>query len=94
MFFQPPQGQGTSRPFVVGLVLLILFLSIQSDWSPGPRRDKRDLRGITTTGQLRGKGTEADDAQEGAKEKVRQGTNVQRSMSMCHCRVGVRLVAG
>ncbi len=70
MFFQPPPGQGTSRPFVVGLILLILFLSIQSDWNPGPRRDKRELRGIPTTGQLRGREADSNDAQEGAKEKV------------------------
>ena len=45
MFMQPlPNGApGISRPFVVAVVLLLLFLSIQTDWSP-PKTSKHDVR--------------------------------------------------
>ena len=49
MFMQPlPNGApGISRPFVVAVVLLLLFLSMQTEWSPSPRggsSGKRDAR--------------------------------------------------
>ena len=66
MFMQPmPAGGnpgGVSRPFFVGLVLLLLFLSMQTDWPPqgsarGPLHSKI---GAPSAQELR----------EGAKEKV------------------------
>lgn len=50
MLMQPvPMSQGISRPFVVGLVMLLLFISMQTDWSSvkqqsGARR--ADLRQV------------------------------------------------
>ena len=50
MLMQPiPVSQGISRPFVVGLCMLLLFLSMQTDWgavrtsSGGRRGDLRQL---------------------------------------------------
>ena len=35
MFYTPPQerGRSSSAPLVLGLVLLLLFLTLQTDWS-------------------------------------------------------------
>lgn len=70
MFMQPMpagggNGGGVSRPFFVGLVLLLLFLSMQTDWSPqGAAR-----------GPLHGKlgAPSAAEVREGAKDQVRGG---------------------
>ncbi|KAK9810654.1 hypothetical protein WJX73_007771 [Symbiochloris irregularis] len=40
----PNGASGISRPFVVAVVLLLLFLSIQTDWSPPRGQAKRDPR--------------------------------------------------
>ena len=42
-----PMSQNISRPFVVGLVMLLLFLSMQTDWGSGkqqPGGRRADLR--------------------------------------------------
>ena len=50
MFMQPIQNghPGVSRPFVVAVVLLLLFLSMQTDWTgprtAKPRTDSRALK--------------------------------------------------
>ena len=54
---------GVSRPFVVGLILLMLFLSMQTDWSPqGGRGPLAGKLGAPSAAEMR----------EGAKDKVRQ----------------------
>ena len=54
MLMQPvPMAQGISRPFVVGLVMLLLFLSMQTDWgSNKPQSGSRraDLRQLGLVG--------------------------------------------
>ena len=42
-----PMSQNISRPFVVGLVMLLLFISVQTDWGSGkqqPGGRRADLR--------------------------------------------------
>ena len=51
--------RGVSRPFIVGLVLLLLFLSSTQDWSSSPNRGL-GRHGLKTTGTT-----------EKVKEKVR-----------------------
>ena len=62
-----PNGHpGISRPFVVAVILLLLFLSMQTDWSPPrggankPRTDNRNLQAIPADNATR----------EATKEKV------------------------
>lgn len=56
----PGNNQGISRPFVVGLILLLLFLSLQTtDWSPQTAR-RSDTKPVLSAAQLR----------EGVKEKL------------------------
>ena len=62
-----PNGHpGISRPFVVAVILLLLFLSMQTDWSPPrggankPRTDNRNLQAVPADNATR----------EATKEKV------------------------
>ena len=60
-----PNGHpGISRPFVVAVVLLLLFWSMQTDWSPPrgakPRTDVRQLQAVPADNATR----------EATKEKV------------------------
>lgn len=54
----PSNSQGVSRPFVVGLILLLLFLSVHTDWGSSRRGEAKQMQ---TAQQIR----------EGVKEKVR-----------------------
>ena len=76
MFMQPMPAAnytGVSRPFVVGLILLMLFLSMQTDWSPQSGR-----------GPLAGKlgAPSAAEMREGAKDKVREARAAGRCCSV------------
>mmetsp|Transcript_7794 Transcript_7794/g.22193 ORF Transcript_7794/g.22193 Transcript_7794/m.22193 type:complete len:87 (+) Transcript_7794:352-612(+) len=66
LILQAPPGpngpNGVSRPFLLGLLLLILFLSTQTDWSPAARRQRMDIR--------HGVGTSLLQKQETTREKV------------------------
>lgn len=56
MFMQPlPNGApGISRPFIVAVVLLLLFLSMQTDWSPPPKpKRERQLAAVSPAVLLR-----------------------------------------
>ena len=60
-----PNGHpGISRPFVVAVILLLLFWSMQTDWSPPrgakPRTDVRQLQAVPADNATR----------EATKEKV------------------------
>lgn len=62
-----PGGNGpnvVSRPFVLGLLLLLLFLSTQTDWSPAARRQRMEIRAGLASGSLQ--------KQEIMREKVRR----------------------
>lgn len=62
MFIPLNGGQGISRPFVVGLILLLVFLGMQSDLVPSKQADSE------STTKPNSKGT--------AKEKV--GSDIAR----------------
>mmetsp|Transcript_7797 Transcript_7797/g.22199 ORF Transcript_7797/g.22199 Transcript_7797/m.22199 type:complete len:196 (+) Transcript_7797:352-939(+) len=66
LILQAPPGpngpNGVSRPFLLGLLLLILFLSTQTDWSPAARRQRMDIR--------HGVGTSLLQKQETTREKL------------------------
>ncbi|GMH41604.1 hypothetical protein BSKO_09514 [Bryopsis sp. KO-2023] len=44
--------RGVSRPFVVGLVLLLLFLSTTQDWNNTTRRPRSELKGFVPSREL------------------------------------------
>lgn len=51
MFIPVNGGQGISRPFVVGLILLLVFLGMQSDFVPSRPADSSALEEVTPTGK-------------------------------------------
>ena len=67
-----PNGHpGISRPFVVAVILLLLFWSMQTDWSPPrgakPRTDVRQLQAVPADNATR----------EATKEKVGVGSDTR-----------------
>ncbi|CAL5222692.1 g5093 [Coccomyxa viridis] len=68
MFFQtvPGSNPGISRPFIVGLVMLLLFLSMQTEWTPGNARQSAGKSISSPSGTT----PSAAEARESMKEKV------------------------
>eukprot|EP00884_Botryococcus_braunii_P015860 jgi/Botrbrau1/2958/Bobra.0026s0026.2 len=68
MFMQPPLPPAQSnivRPIILGLVLLFLFMTLQSDWSPG--HSSARTKGETRSLQGPGSPTQSSDTH---KEKI------------------------
>lgn len=51
MFVPVTGGQGISRPFVVGLILLLVFLGMQSDFVPPRSADSPAAEGPAASGK-------------------------------------------
>ena len=51
MFIPVNGGQGISRPFVVGLILLLVFLGMQSDFVPSRSADSPALEELGANGK-------------------------------------------
>lgn len=51
MFIPVTGGQGISRPFVVGLILLLVFLGMQSDFVPPRSADSPATAELTASGK-------------------------------------------
>ena len=51
MFIPVTGGQGISRPFVVGLILLLVFLGMQSDFVPPRSADSPAAEELTASGK-------------------------------------------
>ena len=81
MFMQPlpNAAPGISRPFVVAVVLLLLFLSTQTDWSPpqkgSPGKRDRELQAEAPAAL----------SKEGTKERVSTPMVLPVILYPCHC---------
>ena len=51
MFIPVNGGQGISRPFVVGLILLLVFLGMQSDFVPSRQADSSAPEELVASGK-------------------------------------------
>ena len=51
MFIPVNGGQGVSRPFVVGLILLLVFLGMQSDFVPSRSAESPASEDLAASGK-------------------------------------------
>ena len=71
MFIPVNGGQGISRPFVVGLILLLVFLGMQSDFVPSRPADGPASEEVAAT------------SKDSTKERVRpSGQNIHNDLQL------------